>query len=87
MKKPYHKPTITKHKLSTRQANILRFIAKHNNETGYPPTIREIGKACDINSTSVVNYNLNRLVKFGLIERTYGLARAVRLISRAGEVA
>ena len=48
-------------KLSARQEAILDFIGNFVDENGYPPTIREIGKACSISSTSVVNYNLNKL--------------------------
>ena len=89
MKKPYRKPKLTKKKLSPRQRNMLAFIRKYHEKHGYMPAIREIGKACDINSTSVVNYNLNKLAKLGFIERTPIRSRAMRLTepSRVGEVA
>ena len=47
--------------LSERQENILAFIRQFGEEHGFPPTIREIGKALGISSTSVVKYNLERL--------------------------
>ena len=47
--------------LSQRQKRILQFIRDHQSEHGYPPTIREIGNAADISSTSVVDYNLRVL--------------------------
>lgn len=66
--------------LSERQQKILeflqQFLAKHN----YPPTIREIGQAVKISSTSVVNYNLNRLEKRGLIARDRTVSRGLRLL-------
>ncbi len=69
----------TKH-LSKRQQNILKFIAQFLDRRGYPPTIREIGEAVGIASTSVVNYNLNKLVDYGLIERVPEVSRGLRLV-------
>lgn len=68
-------------KLSERQRNILRFMQKYVGQTGYPPTIREIGEATGINSTSVVNYNLNKLVEAGYLERSDRVSRGLRLIA------
>lgn len=67
--------------LSERQQNILRFMVKYMNEHGFPPTIREIGEATDIKSTSVVNYNLNKLVQAGYIERTDKKSRGLRIVA------
>jgi repressor LexA len=74
--------------LSTRQTKILDFIEKFINEHGYPPTIREIGEAVGIASTSVVNYNLNKLVERGYIEREPEVSRGLRLagFNGTGEV-
>jgi repressor LexA len=72
--------------LSDRQRAILKFIQHWSNEHGYPPTIREIGKAVRINSTSVVNYNLNKLVKEGYISRSKDVSRGIRLNSATHEV-
>lgn len=66
-------------KLSARQESILDFISEFVEENGYPPTIREIGKACDISSTSVVNYNLNKLERAGLLARDREVSRGLRL--------
>lgn len=66
-------------KLSRRQQNILKFMARYMEQHGYPPTIREIGEATDINSTSVVNYNLNKLVRAGYLERSDRVSRGMRL--------
>jgi repressor LexA len=67
-------------KLSERQRNILRFMDRYIGSNGFPPTIREIGEATNINSTSVVNYNLNKLVKMGYLQRTATLSRGLRLV-------
>jgi repressor LexA len=67
-------------KLSDRQRQILEFIENFLAQEGYPPTIRQIGEAVDIPSTSVVNYNLNKLVREGLLERSEKVSRGLRLI-------
>lgn len=69
-------------KLSERQQNILQFMVNYMNDNGFPPTIREIGTATDIQSTSVVNYNLNKLVEAGYIERTDKKSRGLRVVAR-----
>jgi repressor LexA len=68
------------YKLSERQQNILRFMDRYVAAHGFPPTIREIGEATQINSTSVVNYNLNKLVKLGYITRTSTKSRGLWLV-------
>jgi repressor LexA len=68
--------------LSARQKKILKFIETFISQNGYPPTIREIGEAVDIASTSVVNYNLNKLVERGFIERAPEVSRGLRLVTQ-----
>jgi repressor LexA len=70
---------MAKGKLSPRQQEILKFIARFTDEKRYPPTIREIGEAVGISSTSVVNYNLTKLEKEGHIVRDLKVSRGVRL--------
>lgn len=65
--------------LSDRQVRILEFIYSYLEEHNYPPTIREIGKAVGIPSTSVVKYNLERLQDKGHIERSGEVSRGLRL--------
>ncbi len=72
-------------KLSARQAAILDFIEQFVDQNGYPPTIREIGKACGISSTSVVNYNLNKLEREGMLVRDREVSRGLRLMGAAVE--
>ena len=71
--------------LSERQKAIMAFIKEYLGENGYPPTIREIGHACDIPSTSVVNYNLNRLESEGLISRDLKVSRGLRLVGGSSD--
>ena len=65
--------------LSDRQQRILDFIDLHIKTYGYPPTIREIGEAAEIPSTSVVNYNLKRLEQWGYVQREPNRSRGLRL--------
>ena len=65
--------------LSERQKKILTFVKSFTLDNGYPPTIREIGKAVSISSTSVVNYNLDALQRAGLIYRDRTVSRGIRL--------
>jgi len=67
-------------KLSDRQLKILDYIENHIETKGYPPTIREIGAAVNIGSTSVVNYNLNKLVREGFLERSEKVSRGLLLV-------
>ncbi|MCC6615910.1 MAG: repressor LexA [Anaerolineae bacterium] len=71
-----------KSKLSERQRNILRFMETYIESFGFPPTIREIGEATGIRSTSVVNYNLNKLVQAGYLARLNRKSRGIRLTSQ-----
>ncbi len=78
---------MTKGKLSDRQKRILEFIQRFSAENGYPPSIREIGQAAGISSTSVVNYNLNRLVDEGYLTRDQNVSRGLRLTEKLGTFA
>jgi repressor LexA len=62
---------------------MLDFIDEFLVENGYPPTIREIGRRLSISSTSVVNYNLNKLKAAGLLERDGQVSRGLKLPGRA----
>jgi repressor LexA len=65
--------------LTDRQSRILNYIVSFLAQHSYPPTIREIGSALQISSTSVVNYNLNKLEKAGLIERDSQVSRGLKV--------
>ena len=66
-------------KLSDRQKSMLAFIAEFVEENNYPPSIRDIGTACSISSTSVVKYNLTKLEKDKLIRRDKEVSRGLSL--------
>jgi repressor LexA len=71
--------------LSARQWRMLEFIRAFQRERGYPPTIREIGQAADISSTSVVDYNLKILRNLGYLRRDAEVSRGIGLIVQEGE--
>jgi repressor LexA len=78
---------MAKGKLSERQKGIIEFIRNFQRENGYPPTIRQIGEAVNISSTSVVNYNLNKLEKDGYLTRDLKVSRGLRLVESVESVA
>jgi repressor LexA len=67
-------------RLTERQKAIILFIEKHVQQFGFPPTIREIGEATGIASTSVVNYNLNKLTRLGMLTRTSTKSRGLKIV-------
>ena len=75
---------MAKGKLSERQQEMITFLGSFTRDKGYPPTIRQIGEAVGISSTSVVNYNLNKLERDGYILRDLKVSRGVRLIDGPG---
>jgi repressor LexA len=64
--------------LTDRQKAVLEFIQDHIEETGYPPTIREIGDHLGITSTNGVNDHLKALERKGYLERQTGKSRALK---------
>lgn len=68
-------------KLSNRQQAIIDFIRKEVREKGYPPSVREIGEAVGLASSSTVHGHLARLEKKGLIRRDPTKPRAIELLS------
>ncbi len=73
-----------KKKLSPRRQKILDFIQDFISESGIPPTIRDIQKACDVSSTSVVDYNLHKLRQAGYLNRRPDVARGIELLDESG---
>jgi repressor LexA len=69
--------------LSTKQKQIMTFLRRFREEKDYPPTIRDIVKACSISSTSVVDYNLKILEKEGYIRRDREVSRGIELMDRS----
>ena len=66
--------------LSPRQERMLEFIRQFIRENGLPPTVRDIQAACEISSTSVVDYNLRLLQKDGYLNRRPDVARGIELV-------
>jgi repressor LexA len=66
--------------LSPKQQRIYEFIKEFVEERDYPPSIRDIQNACNISSTSVVDYNLKALERQGLIRRDREISRAIELL-------
>jgi repressor LexA len=64
--------------LTDRHKKILKYLDERLDK-GYPPSIREIGEATGISSTSVVTYYLKQLEEWGYIERDAKFSRALRL--------
>ena len=58
--------------LSAKQQRIFEFIRDFIDRHDYPPSIRQIQEACEISSTSVVDYNLRILEGKGFIRGGYG---------------
>jgi repressor LexA len=73
-------------KLSKRQKGMLNYIKESIQGAGRPPTIREIGEAVDISSTSVVNYNLTKLEEKGFVSRDKEVSRGLRLTNKAADM-
>ena len=59
---------------------ILAFIDAYIKEHGYSPTMREIGEAVGISSTSHVSYWIDRLVEQGKVTKQRNIARSVRVV-------
>ncbi len=72
--------------LTDRQLEVLRFIAHQIEDSGYPPTIREIGEALDIRSTNGVNDHLKALERKGYLSRDPVKSRALIPTPRARDV-
>jgi repressor LexA len=70
-------------KLSEKQRHIVKYIDNFLSRKGYPPSIRDIQKGCNISSTSVVDYNLNILESRGIISRHAEISRGIRLLSKS----
>jgi repressor LexA len=66
--------------LTKRQKEIFDYIRKYAGKHGYPPTVREIGKAVGLHSSSTVHAHLANLEKIGLLKRDPTKPRAIELL-------
>ena len=69
--------------LTKRQQEIFDFIKRYSAEHGYPPTVRDIGKAVGLASSSTVHAHLANLERLGLLRRDPTKPRAIELLDRA----
>jgi repressor LexA len=69
--------------LTKRQQEIFDFIKRYSAGHGYPPTVRDIGKAVGLASSSTVHAHLANLEKVGLLRRDPSKPRAIELLDRA----
>jgi repressor LexA len=69
--------------LTKRQQEIFDFIKRYSAKYGYPPTVRDIGKAVGLASSSTVHAHLANLEKAGLLRRDPAKPRALELLDRA----
>lgn len=65
--------------LPERQQRVLEFIRRFLHQNGYPPTIREIGEAIGIPSTSLITYYLDKLEEKKYLSRDRTVSRGIRL--------
>jgi len=70
--------------LTDRQAKILEYIRYQNKARNYPPSVREIGEAVGLSSSSTVHNHLNQLERRGLIRRDPSKSRTVQLVADEG---
>jgi repressor LexA len=66
-------------RLTPRQERVLAFLAEFIDDKGYPPSYRQIAEACQISSTSVVDYNLQVLEREGYLRRDREVSRGLEL--------
>ena len=76
---------VSSKKMPPRRQRILGFLQEFYLENGIPPTVRDIQKACDISSTSVVDYNLDKLEQAGYINRRPDVARGIKILDQDGQ--
>ena len=67
------------HVLTWRQRKVLQVIRESVQRRGYPPSMREIGEAVGLTSTSSVSYQLSTLQRKGYLHRDVGRPRTVEV--------
>ncbi|HZB96956.1 MAG TPA: transcriptional repressor LexA [Candidatus Sulfotelmatobacter sp.] len=70
--------------ITPRQKAILEFLRKHAQQHAYPPTVREIGLAVGLSSSSTVQNHLNTLEAKGYIRRDPTKSRTVEVTDGEG---
>lgn len=75
-----NRPSGADRPLSEKQREILAFIATSTRQNGYPPSMREIGRAVSLSSLSSVAYQLQQLELHRYIRRAPGSSRALEIL-------
>jgi repressor LexA len=76
---------LNEQQLTDRQTRILDFIRQVTRVRSYPPSVREIGEAVGLSSSSTVHNHLNQLERRGLIRRDPSKSRTVQLVEEAAQ--
>src|SRR5947209_11466481 len=71
--------SVTDNNLTDRQLSILKVIEEHMRARGYPPSVREIGQAVGLTSTSTVHAHLGTLQRLGYLRRDPTKPRAIEV--------
>ena len=66
--------------LNKRERAILKFIEKQIKEKGYPPSVREIGKAVGLSSTATVHSYIAKLTQKGYIKKEDQKGRTLKVL-------
>ena len=72
-------------KLTRRQQEIFDFIKRYSARHGYPPTVRDIGTAIGLTSSSTVHAHLANLERIGLLRRDPTKPRALELLVKGAK--
>jgi repressor LexA len=67
--------------LTKRQQEIFDFVRRYAGDHGYPPTVRDIGKAIGLTSSSTVHAHLANLEKLGVLRRDPTKPRAIEVLA------
>ncbi|MDQ4130213.1 MAG: transcriptional repressor LexA [Actinomycetota bacterium] len=71
--------------MTKRQREVLDFIRGYAESNGYPPTVRDIGRALGLTSSSTVHAHLANLEKLGVLRRDPSKPRAMELLLGGAE--
>lgn len=74
--------TATPRPLTDAEAIVLRALCAYIDAHGYPPSVRDLVDATEVQSTSTINWHLNRLYVKGWIVRERSRSRAIRIVRR-----
>jgi len=78
---------VTDRQLTDRQREVFDFVRGYAREHGYPPAVRDIGRALGLASPSTVHAHLAKLERAGLVRRDPTKPRALELLAGAARAA